>query len=157
MKHIAFILSSFCILLLAGCRNTTSLQEEKTTKKATQSCFKQTVIQMSSDSIDQRMVMSAESLYMELPLLLTEDSLVMSSKPKPKVVLKAYGISLRTKQSQSTDKQVVTKIEGIKTSVSQKTKERNCQKTKSNKVFMWVSACSTLFLLVCIAYRISRR
>lgn len=158
MKHLAFILSTFCILLLAGCRTSTSVQKGKKTTEATQSSLEQAVIQMYTDSIRQRMILAIESIHVELPTpSFVEESVSRSKNPMPSIRLKAYGIAFRSEQKKTANKQTVTELKETETSVSQKAKIRDTQKTKPDKVFMWISVCITLFLIVCIAYRISRK
>ena len=158
MKHLAFILSLFCILLLAGCRTTNSVQKRKMMTEVTQNSLEQAVIQMYTDSIRQRMVLAIESIHVELPTSsFVEESVSRSRKPMPSIRLKAYGIAFRSEQKKSANKQTVTELKETVTSLSQKAKNRDTQKTKPNKVFLWISVCITLFLIVCIAYRISRK
>jgi len=88
---------------------------------------------------------------------LSEDSIITSRKPKPGIKLKAYGITLHSKQEQQTECQTITESKRCQLALSQKAKIRDSQKTSSDKIVLWISVCCILFLLICIAYRISRR
>lgn len=158
MKQFANLSILFCILLMAGCRTAKSMQKEETRVENRVEVFDSTVLHSYADSLYRQMVLSVDSLCVEVtPMTFDTDTSKSNTKPQHRVQLRAYGIRLNTTQEHKNKERKLSDIRKMKTSDLQKTKISINQRARPKSKSAWAFICLALLLIAYIVYCIRKK
>lgn len=158
MKQLVNLSILFCILLMAGCRTAKSVQKEETRAENRVEVFDSTALHSYADSLYRQMLLSVESMCVEVtPMTFDTDTSTSNTKPQHRVQLRAYGIRLNTTQEHKNKEHTLSGIRKMKKSDLQKTKISISQRAGSKSKSAWVFICLALLLIAYIVYCIRKK